>query len=130
MIVHDNRIIGEGFHVVHGEAHAEVNAVNSVNDTDNHLLPESTLYVSLEPCCHFGLTPPCTDMILRARIPKVVISVQDPSPQVGGNGIKKLREARVEVTTGILEAQGQEILQHFSIPVSQHRPFVFVKFVL
>ena len=92
VIVYENRIIGEGFHRLYGTAHAEVNAVNSVKNEDRHLLPKSTIYVTLEPCHHYGKTPPCVDLILENKIPKVVIGCQDPNPQVGGKSIEKLKD--------------------------------------
>jgi diaminohydroxyphosphoribosylaminopyrimidine deaminase/5-amino-6-(5-phosphoribosylamino)uracil reductase len=92
MIVHDGKIIGEGYHKKFGEAHAEVNAINSVNDKS--LLSSSTLYVNLEPCSHFGKTPPCADLIVEKKIPEVIIGCLDPNPLVSGNGIKKLADAR------------------------------------
>ena len=101
VIVHDNKIIGEGYHKGIGENHAEVEAVNSVKDQS--LLEHSTIYVNLEPCCHFGKTPPCSDLIIKKRIPKVVIGTNDPNPKVAGKGINKLRESNIEVKVGILK---------------------------
>ena len=95
VIVHEGKIIGEGFHEYSGGPHAEVNAVNSVKNPD--LLPHSTIYVTLEPCSHFGKTPPCSDLILAKGIPRVVIGMQDPNPKVDGGGIKRLRDRGVEV---------------------------------
>lgn len=101
VIVHNGKIIGEGYHRKFGEPHAEVNAVNAVEDKD--LLRESTLYVSLEPCNHAGKTPPCTNLILEHKIPRVVIAMVDPFEKVSGSGIQKLRANGVDVTVGILE---------------------------
>ena len=101
VIVYKDRIIGEGFTDPYGSAHAEVNAVNSV--VDKSLLKESTMYVTLEPCSHFGKTPPCSDLIIRCEIPRVVIGCVDDNPQVAGNGIKRLRDNGVEVMVGVLE---------------------------
>lgn len=101
VIVHNGKIIGEGYHARYGEAHAEVNAIRSVRD--EALLREATLYVSLEPCAHHGKTPPCAKLIIEKKIPRVVIGCQDPFPKVAGKGIELLREAGVEVRAGILE---------------------------
>lgn len=128
VLVHGDRIIGEGWHRQYGQAHAEVNAVRSVRPEDLHLLPETTLYVSLEPCCIFGKTPPCTNLILEHRIPKVVISCLDQTPDVAGNGVNILRAAGVEVTTGVLEPEGQRLSAIRNTFVSQHRPYVILKF--
>jgi len=103
VIVHDGKIIGEGYHKKIGQAHAEVNAIASV--LDESLLKDSTLYVNLEPCVHYGKTPPCTDLIIRKSIPKVVIGMKDPNPNVAGKGIEKLRSNGIEVVTGILEKE-------------------------
>lgn len=128
VIVHDHRIIGEGYHQRYGEAHAEVNAVRSVAAADQHLLPSSTIYVSLEPCFHFGKTPPCVDLILRHRIPRVVISVRDPFPKVAGKSIEKLRAHGVEVTVGVLEAEGKHLIRRFLTNVKEQRAYVVLKF--
>ncbi len=128
VIVHENRIIGEGFHRRYGQAHAEVNAVQSVSPANQHLLPQSTLYVSLEPCCIFGRTPPCTDLILRSGIPKVVISCLDQTPGVAGQGVQVLRERGVEVITGVLETQGQELARFRNTFVRRQRPYIVLKF--
>lgn len=101
LIVDNHRIIGEGYHQTFGAAHAEVNAISSVKDTS--VLPQSTLYVNLEPCCHWGKTPPCTDLIIRSGIKHVVIGCLDPNPLVAGRGVKKLEEAGIKVTTKVLE---------------------------
>ena len=98
VIVHKGKIIGEGFHRKCGEAHAEVNAVASVRD--EALLRDSTIYVSLEPCSHYGKTPPCAELIIKKGIPRVVVGTLDPFPEVSGRGVRMLREAGVEVVTG------------------------------
>src|SRR6185295_5301577 len=103
---HEDRVIGEGYHRKYGEAHAEVNAVNQVmGNFSNYdeLLRKSTIYVSLEPCAHYGKTPPCADLIIKHRIPKVVVGCRDPFEQVNGKGIEKLQAAGIEVTVGVLE---------------------------
>ena len=109
VIVHNDKIIGEGWHKKAGEPHAEVNAVNSVKDKS--LLKEATIYVSLEPCSHFGKTPPCCDLIIAHEIPNVVIGTVDPFAKVAGNGIKRLVESGKNVTVGILEDECNEVLR-------------------
>ena len=101
----DGRIIGEGYHVRCGENHAEVNAFASVREEDESLLTEATLYVSLEPCSHYGKTPPCADLIVRKGVKRVVVGCQDDYSEVQGRGIKKLREAGIDVTVGVMEKE-------------------------
>jgi diaminohydroxyphosphoribosylaminopyrimidine deaminase/5-amino-6-(5-phosphoribosylamino)uracil reductase len=125
VIVHENKIIGEGYHQQYGEAHAEVNAINSISDKS--LLSKSTLYVSLEPCNHFGKTPPCADLILKYQIPEVIVGIQDPFEKVNGSGIKKLVDAGVRVTTGILENECREINKRFFTFHQQKRPYIILK---
>lgn len=125
IIVHKGDIIGEGYHRHFGGAHAEPNAINSVKDKS--LLQESTLYVSLEPCSHYGKTPPCADLIISYGIPRVIIGMLDPNPQVAGRGIRKLKEAGVEVTTGIMEQDCRELNKHFLCFHEQHRPYISLK---
>ncbi len=125
VIVHDNKIIGEGYHQKYGEAHAEVNAINSVQDKS--LLKSSTLYVSLEPCNHFGKTPPCADLILKYEIPNVIIGVQDPFEKVNGSGIKKLLDAGVQVTSGVLEKECRDLNIRFFTFHEQKRPYIILK---
>ena len=125
VIVCDGKIIGEGWHRKAGEPHAEVNAVNSVKDKS--LLSKSTIYVSLEPCSHFGKTPPCCDLIIAHKIPNVVIGTVDPFAKVSGNGIKKLMEAGRNVTVGILEAECNELNKRFFTFHQKKRPFVILK---
>jgi len=127
VLVHEGRIIGEGYHREYGKAHAEVNCLDSVPSYDRDLVSESTLYVSLEPCAHFGKTPPCADLIIRHRIPKIVIGVRDPFVSVNGKGIEKLREAGVKVITGVLEEECKQINQRFFTFHTRHRPFVLLK---
>ncbi|MCB0644036.1 MAG: bifunctional diaminohydroxyphosphoribosylaminopyrimidine deaminase/5-amino-6-(5-phosphoribosylamino)uracil reductase RibD [Phaeodactylibacter sp.] len=128
VLVHEGRIIGEGYHQQYGSHHAEVNAVRSVAPEDRHLLQAATLYVSLEPCCIHGNTPPCTDLIRREGIPRVVVSVLDLSPEVAGKGIRLLRESGINVTTGILEAEGRMVSIFRNFLVSQLRPYVILKY--
>lgn len=125
VIVHQNRIIGEGFHRKWGEAHAEVNAIRSVKE--EHLLPESTLYVNLEPCSHYGKTPPCAELIIKKKIPRVVIGMQDPFPAVVGQGIKKMKEAGVEVKCGTLEKECVRLNRRFIRYVQDQRPYIILK---
>lgn len=125
VIVHNGRIIGEGYHRKYGEAHAEVNAIASVSD--RRLLKESTLYVNLEPCSHYGKTPPCAKLIIESQIPEVVIANNDPFPEVSGRGIKMLREAGVKVTEGFLAEKGWELNRRFFTFHTQNRPFVTLK---
>lgn len=125
VIVHKDTIIGEGWHHKAGEAHAEVNAVNSVQNKE--LLKESTIYVSLEPCSHFGKTPPCSDMIVRMGIPKVVVGCVDPNEKVGGKGIEKLRAAGVEVIVGVLENECRELNRRFFTFHEKKRPYIILK---
>lgn len=127
VIESNGRIIGEGFHEKFGGPHAEVNAVASVTPEDRRLLPESTLYVSLEPCCIFGKTPPCTNLILAHQIPRVVISCLDPSPAVNGRGLEVLRAAGVEVISGVLETEGQELIAPRRTFACHHRPYILLK---
>ncbi len=125
VIVHNEKIIGEGWHQKAGEAHAEVNAINSV--TDESLLKEATIYVSLEPCSHYGKTPPCSDLIIAKEIKRVVIGTMDPFAQVAGRGIKKLMEAGCEVNVGILEKECQELNKRFFTFHNHKRPYIILK---
>jgi diaminohydroxyphosphoribosylaminopyrimidine deaminase/5-amino-6-(5-phosphoribosylamino)uracil reductase len=125
VIVYNNKIIGEGWHKKSGEPHAEVNAVNSVKDKS--LLKKSTIYVSLEPCSHFGKTPPCCDLIIENEIPNIVIGTVDPNIKVAGNGIKKLIEAGKNVTVGVLEAECMELNNRFFTFHLKKRPYVILK---
>lgn len=125
VIVHGDRIIGEGFHRKAGEPHAEVNAISSVKDQS--LLSSSTLYVNLEPCSHYGKTPPCAELIIQKRIPRVVIGCLDPFPEVSGRGVRRLLEAGVEVVTGVLEKEAWELNKIFMTFQEKQRPYVFLK---
>ncbi|MBK6948634.1 MAG: bifunctional diaminohydroxyphosphoribosylaminopyrimidine deaminase/5-amino-6-(5-phosphoribosylamino)uracil reductase RibD [Haliscomenobacter sp.] len=127
VIVYEGRIIGEGFHAVYGHAHAEVSAVASVAPEDLPVLCESTLYVSLEPCCVYGKTPPCTNLILSSQIPKVIVSCIDPSPGVNGKGIEVLRAGGVDVRSGLLQQEGEELIRARRIFVQAKRPYVVLK---
>lgn len=125
VIVRDGEIIGEGYHHRCGEAHAEVNAINAVKD--KALLRESTLYVNLEPCAHFGKTPPCADAIIRHGIPKVVIGSIDYHDKVNGAGVRKLRDAGVEVAENVCRDACEELNKRFFTFHRQHRPYVILK---
>ena len=125
VIVYEDKIIGEGWHKKSGEAHAEVIAINSVKD--KFLLRESTIYVSLEPCSHFGKTPPCCDLIIKNEIPNVVIGTLDSNVKVAGNGIKKLIEAGANVTVGVLESECKELNKRFFTFHEKKRPYVILK---
>lgn len=125
VIVYNNAIIGEGWHQKAGEAHAEVNAINSV--TDKELLKKATIYVSLEPCSHFGKTPPCCDLIIQQQIPNVVIGTIDPFAKVAGNGIKKLIEAGKNVIIGVLEKECVDLNKRFFTFHQYKRPYIILK---
>ncbi len=130
VIVHEGRIIGEGYHQKYGQAHAEVNAVNDViGRFDNYadLLKQSTIYVSLEPCAHYGKTPPCADLIIKHQIPKVVVGCRDPFEQVDGKGIEKLKDAGIEVITGIMEDECKWLNRRFFTRVKKQRPYIILK---
>jgi diaminohydroxyphosphoribosylaminopyrimidine deaminase/5-amino-6-(5-phosphoribosylamino)uracil reductase len=125
VIVHNGKIIGEGYHEQYGQAHAEVNAINSVEDKS--LLKESTLYVNLEPCSHFGKTPPCADLIIEHKIPFVVIGSIDTNSLVSGKGIKKLMEAGIDVKIGVLEDECKKLNKRFFTFHNKKRPFIILK---
>jgi diaminohydroxyphosphoribosylaminopyrimidine deaminase/5-amino-6-(5-phosphoribosylamino)uracil reductase len=130
VIVHEDNIIGEGFHQQYGQAHAEVNAVNQVLadfDDAGELLKNSTIYVSLEPCAHYGKTPPCADLIIKYQIPKVVVGCHDPYTQVDGKGIEKIKAAGIEVISGVLEAECQWLNRRFFTRVQKQRPYIILK---
>lgn len=125
VIVYQDTIIGEGYHIRCGEAHAEVNAIRSVKDES--LLKEATIYVSLEPCSHYGKTPPCADLIIKKGIPRVVVGCMDPFSLVAGRGIAKLRQAGVEVKVGVLEEECRHLIRRFITFNTQKRPYVMLK---
>ena len=127
VLVHDNKIVGEGYHKKYGEAHAEVNCIDSVTEENKNLITKSTLYVSLEPCVHYGKTPPCADLIIKNKIPKVVIGCRDVFEQVAGKGIAKLKTAGIEVTTGILEKEAVELNKRFFTFHQTQRPYIILK---
>jgi len=125
VIVCDGRIIGEGYHQRYGGSHAEVKAIERAGDTD--LLRRSTLYVNLEPCSHYGKTPPCAELIIRKGIPRVVTACQDPFPEVSGRGIKMLRDAGIEVVTGIMEQEAEMLNRYFMTAHRKRRPYIILK---
>lgn len=125
VIVREGKIIGEGFHRRFGEGHAEVNAIASVRDAS--LLRDATMYVSLEPCSHYGKTPPCAELIIRKGIPRVVVGCLDPFPAVSGRGVKMLREAGVEVVTGVMEREAIWLNRAFMTLQKRGRPYVILK---
>ncbi len=125
VIVHNGIIIGEGYHCEYGKSHAEVNAVNSV--VNKELLKNSTLYVTLEPCSHFGKTPPCSDLILQCGIPNVVVGTIDPFAQVAGKGIEKLRNGGCKVLQGYLEDKCTELNRRFFTFHQKKRPYIILK---
>jgi diaminohydroxyphosphoribosylaminopyrimidine deaminase/5-amino-6-(5-phosphoribosylamino)uracil reductase len=127
VLVHEGRIIGEGYHRQYGYAHAEVNCVNSVKAADLPLIPASTMYVSLEPCAHYGKTPPCAELIVSKRIGEVVIGCVDTFSQVSGKGIAILKEAGITVRTGVLEAACRQLNARFFTFHEQKRPYVILK---
>lgn len=125
IIVVDGKVIGEGYHRIYGEAHAEVNAVNSVKDKG--LLKHSTMYVTLEPCSHYGKTPPCCNLIIESKIPRVVVACLDPFPLVSGRGVKLLRDNGVDVTVGVLKDEAESLNRSFIRCHNLKRPSVMLK---
>lgn len=127
VIVHNDRIIGEGYHVRCGEEHAEVNAFASVRFEDEHLLCDSTIYVSLEPCSHYGKTPPCAELIIKKGVKRVVVGCIDPFAKVQGRGIKMIEEAGIEVTVGVLQRECEKLNKRFFTFHREHRPYIILK---
>ena len=127
VIVHNGRIIGEGYHVRCGQGHAEVNAFASVKAENEALLPESTIYVSLEPCSHYGKTPPCADLIINKGVRRVVVGCIDEFAEVQGRGIKKIREAGIEVEVGVLEEECKALNRRFFTFHREKRPYITLK---
>ncbi len=125
VIVYQDKIIGEGYHQIYGKEHAEVNAIQSVKDCS--LLKDSTLYVNLEPCAHFGKTPPCSDLIIASQIPKVVVGCTDTYSEVAGKGILKMRKAGIEVIVNVLEKESRKINERFFTSHEKKRPFIILK---
>lgn len=127
IVAPDGRIIGEGYHRRCGEGHAEVNAIASVKDIDRPLLKESTMYVSLEPCSHYGKTPPCAKLIIDTGIPRVIVGAGDPFKEVSGKGISMLRDAGIEVVEGVLASESRFLNRKFMTAHGLRRPFVTLK---
>lgn len=125
VVVCDGKIIGEGYHCKYGSAHAEVNAINSVRNKS--LLTRSIIYVSLEPCSHYGKTPPCSQLIIDSHIPKVVVATLDPFPEVSGRGIRMLQNAGIEVILGVLEQEAKELNKEFFSLQIRKRPYIYLK---
>lgn len=130
VIVHSDRIIGEGYHRRYGGPHAEVWAVRSVAEEDKHLLSQSTVYVTLEPCSHYGKTPPCALMLSQIPVRRVVVGCADPNPKVSGRGMEILREAGVEVCSGVLEKECKELNRPFMTAQIHRRPYIFLKWAM
>lgn len=127
VLVYQDKIIGEGYHEQFGSAHAEVNCFKSVKEADKAYIPESTLYVSLEPCCHHGKTPPCTDLIINQGIKKVVVATEDPFEKVSGGGIEKLRNGSIEVMVDVLKEEAQQLNHIFFHFHRTKRPYIILK---
>ncbi len=127
VLVYNDIIIGEGLHLQYGQAHAEVNCIESVAADNKHLIEKSILYVSLEPCAHFGKTPPCADLIIKHKIPNVVIGCRDIFAAVDGKGIEKLKAAGVNVTVGVLENEAIDLNKRFFTFHKQQRPYIILK---
>ena len=125
VLVYEDQIISEGYHRRYGEPHAEPNAIHAVEDKS--LLKKATLYVNLEPCSHFGKTPPCANLIVQSGIPKVVVGTLDPNPKVAGRGVKILQDAGIEVKVGVLEEECRELNKRFFVYQEQKRPYIFLK---
>jgi len=125
VIVYHHKIIGEGWTQPYGNAHAEVHAINNVKDKS--LLSQSTAYVTLEPCAHFGKTPPCADLLIQYKLKKVIVACSDPNPLVAGKGIEKLKNAGIEVEVGLMEKEGLIINRRFFTSINQERPYIILK---
>lgn len=125
VIVFDNKVIGEGYHKVYGGPHAEVNAINSV--VNKSLLKDSTLFVTLEPCSHFGKTPPCADLIISSGIKKVFVASNDPNPIVSGKGILRMKDAGIEVFQGVMDEENRKLNIRFFTFHEKKRPFIILK---
>ena len=127
VLVYEGRVIGEGYHHRWGMPHAEVMAINSVKEEDKDYINKSILYVTLEPCSHYGKTPPCSELIIRKQIPKVVIAQRDPFPEVSGRGIELLKKSGVLVVESCLEEEAKKLNQAFNVRYTKGRPFVALK---
>lgn len=127
IIVHKNRIIGEGFHKAYGKEHAEINALRSISAKDKVLLPESSVYVTLEPCSHFGKTPPCAQALVEAGVKEIFIGCQDPNIKVAGRGIAYLREHGIQVHYPFLEVESMKLIEKFTIHIQKQVPYICLK---
>ncbi|WP_436514913.1 bifunctional diaminohydroxyphosphoribosylaminopyrimidine deaminase/5-amino-6-(5-phosphoribosylamino)uracil reductase RibD [Ekhidna sp. To15] len=125
VIVHQDKIVGEGYHQKYGEAHAEVNAIKDVKDQS--ILPACTAYVTLEPCAHHGKTPPCADLLIEKKLKRVVIACRDPFDQVDGKGMEKLKNAGIEVSLGVLQDEAEHLNRRFFTSIKNQRPYVILK---
>ncbi len=125
VIVHNGRIISESYHKIYGGPHAEVNAINALDD--HEILKDCTVYVNLEPCAHYGKTPPCAQLLIEKQVKKVVIGMQDPYPEVAGKGIQMLKQAGIKVEVGVLEKNCQEVNKRFLCNLNHQRPYVILK---
>ncbi|HEY4110972.1 bifunctional diaminohydroxyphosphoribosylaminopyrimidine deaminase/5-amino-6-(5-phosphoribosylamino)uracil reductase RibD [Puia sp.] len=127
VLVYNDRIIGEGYHQLYGKTHAEVNCLDSVSEANRQYIDQSTIYVSLEPCAHHGKTPPCADLLIANRVPRVVVGCRDPFPLVNGKGIEKLKAAGIDVQPGILETECRQLNSRFFTFHTRYRPYVLLK---
>ena len=127
VLVHEGRIIGEGYHMQYGQAHAEVNCINSVSAADQHLIEQSTIYVSLEPCAHWAKTPPCANLIIVKKIPRVVVGCRDPFEAVNGKGIEKITAAGINITVNVLEEECKRLNKRFFTFHTRQRPYIILK---
>lgn len=127
VLVYKNKIIAEGFTSPYGGAHAEVNCINNVKEEDKNLISKSSLYVSLEPCSHFGKTPPCSKLIIKNKIPRVIIATRDPNPLVAGNGIAELKNHGIDVIESVLEDKAREQNKRFFCLFTKKRPYIILK---
>ncbi len=130
VLVYEDRIIGEGYHEIYGEEHAEVNCLKHVALSDQHLIAQATMYVSLEPCSFYGKTPPCSNLIIEHKIPKVVVACLDPNQLVAGKGISLLQDAGIEVILGVLAAEAEELNKRFFVNQIKKRPYIILKYAL
>jgi diaminohydroxyphosphoribosylaminopyrimidine deaminase/5-amino-6-(5-phosphoribosylamino)uracil reductase len=127
VLVYENRVIGEGYHRKYGEGHAEVNCLSAVREKDQELIAASTMYVTLEPCSHYGKTPPCADLLISKGIKSVVVGCRDPFPAVNGRGIEKLNDAGIDVSLGVLEKECLDLNKRFFTFHTRHRPYIILK---
>jgi diaminohydroxyphosphoribosylaminopyrimidine deaminase/5-amino-6-(5-phosphoribosylamino)uracil reductase len=125
VVVHQNNIIGEGYHQKYGQSHAEVNAIHSVEN--KNLLSNSEVYVTLEPCNHYGKTPPCTELLIKSGVRKVIVCNLDPNPLVAGKGVERLKSVGIEVELGVLAQEGNFVNRRFFTFHQKHRPFIILK---